>query len=85
MGKCAGLLAKARSNAKGLRFDEVCALAECAGFSFYRQKGSHMIYKRVGYMEHIDLQRTKDGKAKPYQARQVLRHIDALALGDKFD
>lgn len=85
MGKCADLLAKARNNPKGLRFDDVCALAECAGFFFDRQKGSHMIYKRSGYIEHINFQRTKDGKAKAYQVRQVLRHIDALDLGDDFN
>jgi predicted RNA binding protein YcfA (HicA-like mRNA interferase family) len=85
MGKCADLLTKARNNPNGLRFNEVRAFAECAGFFFDRQKGSHMIYKRGGYKEHINLQRTKDGKAKPYQVRDVLRHIDALDLGDDFD
>lgn len=85
MGDSADLLAKARNNPKGLRFDEVCSLAECAGFFFDRQKGSHLIYKRHGYREHINLQRTKDGKAKPYQVRQVLNQIDALDLGDDFD
>jgi predicted RNA binding protein YcfA (HicA-like mRNA interferase family) len=85
MGDCADLLAKARNNPKGLRFDELCALAECAGFFFGRQKGSHLIYKRNGYKEHINLQRTKDGKAKPYQVRQVLNHIEALDIGDDFD
>jgi predicted RNA binding protein YcfA (HicA-like mRNA interferase family) len=85
MGKCADLLARARNSPKGLRFDEVCALAECTGFVFDRERGSHKIYTRSGYREHINLQRTRDGKAKPYQVRQVLKHIDTLDLGDDFD
>ena len=70
------LLAKARSNPKGLRFDEACQLAEAFGWTLARQRGSHRVYKRSGTMELVNLQPDENGKAKAYQVRQILRLID---------
>ncbi len=39
------------------------------GFYLREGKGSHTIYKKEGISELINLQNTKDGKAKPYQLK----------------
>jgi len=36
-----------------------------------RIKGDHFIYSKTGIVEIINLQPKKDGKAKPYQGKQV--------------
>ena len=33
--------------------------------------GSHRIFSKIGIVGIINLQNTKDGKAKPYQVKQV--------------
>jgi predicted RNA binding protein YcfA (HicA-like mRNA interferase family) len=45
MAKCDKLLEKASRAPNGLRFTELCKLAECYGFTLQRQHGSHHIYK----------------------------------------
>lgn len=45
MPRCEKLLEKARASSTNIRFAELCQLAECYGFTFVRQKGSHKIYK----------------------------------------
>lgn len=79
MPTCQALLAKARSNPVGLRFSELCDLAECYGWQFDRSRGSHRIYKRAGVMLAMNFQDVR-GFAKAYQVRQLLRAIDALSL-----
>jgi predicted RNA binding protein YcfA (HicA-like mRNA interferase family) len=79
MKACGDLLAKARSSPSGLRFSELCVLAECFGWRFNRSRGSHHIYKRTGYVQAMNFQDV-GGKAKPYQVRQLLRAIDELHL-----
>jgi predicted RNA binding protein YcfA (HicA-like mRNA interferase family) len=49
MAKRDKLLEKARQAPNGLRFDELCKLAELYGFQFQRQRGSHHIYKHPEY------------------------------------
>jgi predicted RNA binding protein YcfA (HicA-like mRNA interferase family) len=78
MPNCDKLLEKARRAPTNLRFTEVCQLAECYGFAFERQRGSHVQYLRPGYPKRLTLQPDKHGKAKPYQVRQVLDIIDEL-------
>jgi predicted RNA binding protein YcfA (HicA-like mRNA interferase family) len=76
------LLKRARANPKGLRFPEACALAEAFGWTLARSAGgSHRIYKRSGVMGLIVLQEGKNGKAKAYQVRQIIRLIDELGEG----
>ena len=78
MPDCARLLEYARNNPAGLRFSELCQLAECYGFVFDRQVGSHRQYKRRGVRRLVNLQ-DDHGMAKSYQVRQVLRVIASLA------
>lgn len=76
MSACVELLEYARNNPRGLRFAELCSLAECHGWVEVRRKGSHIIYKRPGY-PLMNFQ-SENGGAKPYQVRQLLRAIDGL-------
>lgn len=76
------LLRRARTNPNGLRFAEACALAEAFGWTVARSAaGSHRIYKRAGVMGLVVLQEGKNGKAKAYQVRQIIRLIDELGEG----
>ena len=74
--KCYRLYEKAIANPKGLRFHEFKALCECIGMTCDRTKGSHFIYRRESPFYLISIQRMEDGKAKPYQVRQLLDFIE---------
>ena len=75
MARCAKLLDKATNSSKNLRFEDLCALAECYGWVFQRQCGSHHIYLRAGTMMNFQSRR---GKAKPTQVKQLLDAIEEL-------
>lgn len=79
--RCRKLLDKARRNPQGLRFDELKRLCECAGMRLARVNGSHFIYRLENPAPvTVSIQENKTGKAKPYQVRQVLQHIEVLGL-----
>lgn len=60
-------------------FNELCSLL--IGFEFQeRIKGSHHIYSKNGIDEIINIQ-PKEGKAKPYQVKQVRNLIVKYKLG----
>ena len=61
-----------------MRFSELCQLAECYGFTFARQKGSHCMYKKPGQIGLMNFQ-DDGGKAKEYQVKQLLAVIEELA------
>jgi hypothetical protein len=68
------LYEKAKNSPGNLRFGELCAMAELAGFRFNRSSGSHRLYEHPdGSMMNFQ---DRDGKAKPYQVRQLLEFID---------
>jgi hypothetical protein len=77
MSTCEALLEKARNNPGGLRFAELCSLAECFGWVFNRVRGSHHIYKRSAHIQAMNFQDFK-GFAKAYQVKQLIRAIDSL-------
>jgi hypothetical protein len=79
MATCRSLLEAAQGNPAGVRFTELCQLAECFGWEFARQKGDHRLYKRSGTKQLMNFQ-DSDGKAKVYQVRQLLAVIDDLGL-----
>jgi hypothetical protein len=79
MGDCESLLQRARHAPASIRFDEICRLAECHGFGRARQKSSHVLYKRAGFIGVMNFQNV-GGMAKPYQVRQLLGVIDELGL-----
>lgn len=77
MPDCRDLLRRAKANPAGIRFSELCQLAECFGFVHRRTRGSHWIYVRPGWRYPISLQ-DDHGMAKPYQVRQLLATIEAI-------
>lgn len=82
MSRWAKLLARARENPAGLRFRDLCALVERAGFVKRNQKGSHVVYKHpeIKGLRPLPLQQGKSGMAKPYQVRQFLCIIETYEL-----
>lgn len=84
MPDCHQLHVRATARPASLRFREACALAECFGFTFVRQRGtSHRLYKRPGVLRMINLQPGPSGMAKAYQVRQLLIAIDDLPLEEQ--
>lgn len=84
MPSCEKLLERARNSPKNLRFADLCQLAECYGFVFVRQSGSHRIYKRSQWPKIMNFQ-DRDGKAMPYQVRELLQAIDAIGDEEESD
>ncbi len=85
MGRWEKLLAKARTAPTNVTFEEVCRLAEMAGFIRKRSSGSHVWFRHPeipdGRDAGISLQEGKNGKAKAYQVRQLLARVDDYCLG----
>lgn len=75
---CRKRLDEARAKITSLRFGNLCALAECFGWVFIRQSGSHRMYKRAGSTILMNFQEDRNGRAKPYQVRQLLAAIEEL-------
>ncbi len=73
------LIGKARNNPAGVRFREICLLAEHVGFTRRGGKGSHVVYEKDGVDEILTFQERK-GMAKPYQVRQLLAVIEKYRL-----
>lgn len=62
-----------------IRYDDFCNLIENLGFTFIRQRGSHVIYVNYEINERLNVQ--KDGsKAKGYQVKQLRELIFAYSL-----
>ena len=68
------------TNDNNIIFDEVCNLLISFGFSS-RIKGSHHIFYRSDIDEIVNIQ-SKNGKAKPYQIKQIRNIIVKYKLGD---
>ncbi|HEY7022037.1 MAG TPA: type II toxin-antitoxin system HicA family toxin [Ktedonobacterales bacterium] len=60
-------------------FGELCSLLCTFGFT-ERIKGDHHIFTRQGIAEIINLQPLRNGKAKPYQVRQVRGILNTYGL-----
>jgi predicted RNA binding protein YcfA (HicA-like mRNA interferase family) len=73
MSRKSKLKAKLLSGGADKNFDwnELCTLIQQLGFTPKGGKGGHRTFAKDDVVEIIDLQPTKDGKAKPYQVRQV--------------
>jgi predicted RNA binding protein YcfA (HicA-like mRNA interferase family) len=77
------LLQKAWQNRKGLRFSEFKKLCEHFGFELRLNSGGHLCYKRHTPPKYtLTIQPAKDGKAKPYQVRQLTDFVDSYLAGD---
>jgi len=82
MGKSNKILSKAKGSPENLTFNELCSLAEHAGFEFRNQTGSHKIFKHPTIKKMLNLQPDKNdkGKAKKYQIKQLVSYIDDFNL-----
>ena len=81
MSKKQKRLATTRNNPSDVRFDDLVALILSLGFVPVRQAGSHVIYQHRSHPASlVNLQTTKDGKAKTYQVEQLLALVDSLKL-----
>jgi predicted RNA binding protein YcfA (HicA-like mRNA interferase family) len=82
MGKKNKILTKAKKSPENLTFNELCSLAEHAGFEFRNQTGSHKIYKHPTIKKMLNLQPDKNdkSKAKKYQIKQLIAYIDDFNL-----
>ena len=87
MGKKEKLYKKAKESSSNLRFDEICLLAEKAGFVFKRQRGSHKLYQhltlvhpRIGKRMNFQPDEQDKSKAKKYQIEQLIEFIDYFNL-----
>lgn len=69
-----------RGQVHNLRFSDFTKLLEALGFVLRRTEGSHRIYKHPHLTEKLILQPLKNGDAKPYQVRQMLRLIEQYSL-----
>jgi len=76
------LLEKARINPGGVRFREICLLADQMGFTRRGGKGSHVVYVKDGVEEILTFQ-DRMGMAKPYQVKQLLAVIEKYRLGEE--
>jgi HicA toxin of bacterial toxin-antitoxin, len=52
-----------------IAFDDLCRLLRQLGFT-ERIRGSHHLFRKEGMVDKVNLQ-CDDGKAKPYQVKQV--------------
>ena len=77
--KLAKLYQKIEQSKNNTSFSDLCKLAELAGFSFDRQKGSHKLYRHEKHPERMNFQNIK-GEAKPYQVKQLLDFISGHNL-----
>lgn len=73
------LLQKLLAGSKNVRFSEASSLAEAFGFKLDRISGSHHIYIHPHIPDLINLQNV-EGKAKPYQIKQLLKIIEQYDL-----
>lgn len=68
-----------KGNPKNIRFEDICRAAEAFGFCQKGGKGSHRVYSREGVKEILNFQNVQ-GRAKPYQVRQLLKVVETYAL-----
>jgi len=81
MTKIDDLLKKIQRNPKSVRFAELCRICDHYFGEPRQKKSSHRIYKTPWQGDpRINIQNNK-GKAKAYQARQVLLAIEKLEVG----
>jgi len=74
------LYIKALASPADIKFNDLCKLAELVGFVLRKtitNAGNHNYHYRHPITKGImTFQPDKHGKAKPYQVRQLLKHIE---------
>ncbi|MEV5834217.1 toxin HicA [Nocardia sp. NPDC052112] len=74
------ILDKMAESPTNIRYDELHKVLCCEHFGTPRQEGtSHAVFKTPWAGDpRVNIQRGDDGKAKPYQVKQVLAAIERL-------
>lgn len=72
LSKADKLLQKALESPTNVRFEEFITLCEHFGLTLSNSSGSHFVYSRKEPKIRLSIQRGSDGKAKPYQIKQLL-------------
>ena len=67
---------KIRKNPKHVRFKDVMSWLEDNGFSLDRVSGSHHVFVHPEIETPVNIQKKKDGTAKTYQIKQIIKIID---------
>ena len=78
MSRCSKLLDKAIASPSNIMFIELQRLVECYGFELARSRGSHFNYRRPNHQGVLSIQRGKNGEAKEYQVKQVVKLVESL-------
>ena len=65
---------------RNVRFDDLIRLAQAFGFELKRVAGSHHILAHPAMPEFLNLQPASDGKAKPYQIKQLMALVERHGL-----
>jgi predicted RNA binding protein YcfA (HicA-like mRNA interferase family) len=65
---------------RNVRFADVLRLAEAFGFVLKRVRGSHHVLIHPTLPDALNLQPGADGKAKPYQLRQLVALVERYGL-----
>ena len=73
---------KWRESRTNVRFNELLLVAMAFGFEFKGMKGSHVVYSRCDLKEILTFQNV-NGKAKPYQVKQLIDLIDKYNLTEE--
>ena len=78
MAELEEIVAAMRRNPKNVRFAELCRVCDAYFGAARSRGGSHRVYKTPWIGDpRVNIQSAK-GKAKAYQARQVLRAIEKV-------
>ena len=79
MAKLDKLLTDMKSNPKNVRFADLAKVCEYYFGSPRNSGSSHFIYKAPWFGDpRVNIQKSKGGKAKTYQVKQVLQAIEKL-------
>lgn len=65
---------------RNVRFDDLIRVARAFGFELKRVAGSHHILAHPAMPDLLNLQPGPDGKAKPYQIRQLAALVERHGL-----
>jgi predicted RNA binding protein YcfA (HicA-like mRNA interferase family) len=71
---------RGKGELRNIRFDDFTRLLKAVGFERVRTRGSHHVFHHPQIQETMVVQPAKDGDAKPYQMRQLLRLVEQYAL-----
>ena len=82
MAKAEKIYAKALNSTANIRFSELIKLTKAVGFTFRKQRGSHLSYRHPDHPSTMNYQPDKRnrGMAKPYQVSQLLAAIEDYDL-----